>query len=229
MPQQRKNVQRKKGGPPSPKRNARRSGQAASSTQRVAAAVNVGAAFKMPSKRLSALPNGSIAVHNKEIILTVSGAATAGTIPAITGVSAPIALASTALTWLSKFSTIYDKYVFKSLKLTWVPTLPTTTSGSVAIHFDSDDNGGATFISSATNDSALVCPIFEQSSTTVPRHLLSSLPWFSANDTLGPAVQGEVAVASTAIVLLNAAATGTITIGFVMVEYIVHLKNASSS
>jgi len=206
----------------------RRQNRQSPPTQRVAAATNVGVAFKMPTKRISSLPNGVISVHNKEIVFTVQGTATAGVIAAggITGI--PVGLGSTNFTWLSKFSSIYDKYVFKSLKLTFVPTLPTTTSGATAVYFDSDEAATptTTFAQAAVNEAALVCPVFEQCSVSIPPHMLNLLPWYGV--TAAPVTQGFVNGAHTEIVLLNAAAAGTTNLGYVMVEYIVHMKNATS-
>jgi len=201
-----------------------------SNTQRVAAATNVGAVYKMPINRISTLPNGVIAIHNKEIVITLSATATAGVLPA-TPESAILDLSGDAFAWLGKFGSIYDKFSFKSLKLTFVPTLPTTTSGSIAVWFDSDeaDVGATAFVAGATNEAALVCPIFEQSSAAVPNHLLSNLPWYSSSsNTTGPTNQGWVNAVSTSAVLLNAAATGVTLIGYVMAEYVVHLKGATS-
>lgn len=182
----------------------------------------------MPTKRISALPNGVISVHNKEIVLTVQGTATAGVISLSGLVGSFVGIGNTAFTWLNKFSNIYDKYVFKSLKITFVPTLPTTTSGAISVYFDTDEASTAstTFAQSAVNEAALVCPIFEQCSVSIPPHMLNLLPWYG--DTTSPTIQGFIDGAHTEIVLLNASAAGTITVGYVMVEYIVHMKNATA-
>lgn len=199
-------------------------------TQRVAAAVAVGSVFRMPSSRIRSLTQGAIEIHNKEIVASPVGTATAGDIPFVVG-TVPIDISDSDFNWLVKFTTIYDKYCFKSIKITWVPTLPTTTSGSVAIYFDSDETAAATsFVTAATNDSALVCPVFETCTAQVPKHLLTSLPWYSANSTVtGPAVQGTLAYATTGITLINSAAAGSVNLGYIMLEYVVHLKNATSS
>jgi len=199
-------------------------------SQRVAAATNVGAVFKTPSNRISSLPNGVICVHNKEIVLTVNGTAAAGVIPATILSSVDVGIDAASFPWLGKFAALYDKFCFKSLKITFVPTLPTTTSGSIAIYFDSDDtSAAATFVSAATNEAALVCPIFEQSSISVPKHMLNNLPWFTVSGTgTGSKLQGAITGAKTEVTLLNSAAAGSVDIGYIMVEYIVHLKNASS-
>jgi len=198
-------------------------------TQRVAAATNVGAVYKMPTNRISSLPNGIVCIHNKEIIFSVHQTATAGSIPVVKD-GTTVALSSTGFAWLAKFADIYDKYVCKSLKLTFIPTLPTTSSGSIAIWFDSDDASPTdTFPVAASNESALVCPIFEQSSVSIPPHLLANLPWYNATSTTtAPSIQGYVNSVTTDVVLLNGAATGDTQIGYVMAEYIVHLKNATS-
>jgi hypothetical protein len=167
-------------------------------------------------------------VHNKEIVLTVQGSATAGVILAGGLAGTQVDVGNTAFTWLTKFSSIYDKYVFKSLKFTFVPTLPTTTSGAICIYFDADEASTAatTFAQGAVNEAALVCPVFEQCSVSIPPQMLNLLPWYGVN--ASPNVQGFVDGAHTEVTLLNSAAAGTITIGYVMVEYIVHMKNATS-
>jgi len=201
-------------------------------SQRVAAATNVGAVFKMPTNRLSTLPNGVVCVHNKEIVQTISVTATAGVIApaAVPAITVSITSAGN-FPWLGKFGDIYDKFCFKSLKITFVPTLPTTTSGSIAIYYDSDESTApASFPAAATNEAALVCPIFEQSSTTIPKHMLSALPWYSGTTTsTSPTTQGDILAYHTGITLLNSAAAGTTTIGYIMVEYVVHMKNASAA
>jgi len=132
------------------KRMGQRRPRADPTTQRVAAATNVGAVFKVPTNRLTSLPNGVICVHNKEIVQTISATATAGVIAAAAIPTIIVNIdSSSVFPWLSKFGDIYDKYCFKSLKITFVPTLPTTTSGSIALYYDSDEGTAPTSFAAA--------------------------------------------------------------------------------
>jgi hypothetical protein len=121
---------------------------------------------------------GSISISNRQIILPVSGTATAGVIQAAgSNINVnPQSLGG----WFSTMSTNYDQYRLKSLRIVWAPALPTTASGSMAFYFDSQVGSPSVpvYESVAGNWRSLVTPVWATAQLDVPTVMYTRLPWY---------------------------------------------------
>lgn len=182
--------------------------------------------------------NDRIVVRNREIILELTAAATAGAIPT-GGTSSPLAFgAGTAFTssqWLYNLAASYDKFVVRRFRFVYQPILPVTTSGTVAIWFDSDPTAIAVpsgYSSVSGNMNAKTASIFAPIELELRPDQLNRLPQYltALNGAGGSSLTASVGVLKYAnsAVVLSSAITGTVSTGYLWADYEIELLNPSS-
>lgn len=183
----------------------------------------------------------SIIVENNEIAIAVSGTATAGVIPAggsiciMQFVNAATANFLNNTKWVQKLAVAYDKWRLESLDLEFIPSLPFTTSGMTSLFFDSDPSRTAapTSVVATSGDMRAVSKqIYCESKLHVLANQLNRLPQYetiSGTTVNGVANVGSINFVYDSILLSNAAAAGTISIGNVWMKYRIRFLNPSNS
>jgi len=196
------------------------------------AGLAMGTTLPYGNSRMETVGPGHIRVTNRELLIAVSGTAVAGVIPErVFAVPLGVGGTGTTTTWLNKFSTLYDKYLFSRVRYVYEPIVPTTTTGAYTMFFDSEasDVDGLTFVSTSGNYRSVSGPIWSKIPMDVAKPMLQTQKMFSTgtkpNGVLDSAffVCGAMVFATTPVVLLNNAAAGVTTVGYVWVEYVVDL------
>lgn len=183
-----------------------------------------------------------IRVTNTEIALEVTGTATAGNIPAggairvfrFSNVAGPTVFMDQQR-WLTKLALAYDKFKIINLKLRYVPSLPVTWGGQVALRWDSDPGKiapDANLVSISGDMLAKVTQVANACENQVRTDQLNRLPQYenfsSANDT-GVGTVGSINLAYSAITAPSNTTAGTgIVIGYVWMDYTVEFFNPSN-
>lgn len=81
----------------------------------------------------------------------------------------------------SNLAKSFDKVKWKALNIRWVPTLPTTSGGSVAMYYDTDrtDTGATTMTQAASNKGAVMGAIWDRLGYRCNKQMLRSNEWFT--------------------------------------------------
>lgn len=187
------------------------------------------------------MPAGRVMVSNTEIALDVTGTLASGVIPQ-GGAIRVFRFDSTATgnnlnttTWLNGMAKLYDKFIIRKLRLRWVPSVPVTYAGQIAIRWDSDPGKvttdvGVKAISGDMN--ATATQVFNAMSLNVLNNQLNRLPQyetFSAAGDTGVGTVGSMNVAYTAITSPTSTATGSLSLGLLWMDYVVEFLNPSAS
>jgi hypothetical protein len=185
--------------------------------------------------------NGNITVSNREILATIAGTATGGIVPAGSALvafrfanSATAIALGTAL-WINRIAQAYDKWRIKSLTLSYQPSLaPGTTGGQIAYCWDSDPSRTSaisTIVNMSGNMRAQMHHVVEPSILKVLTNQMNRLPQYETfpvtTDLIGGVI-GTVNVAWDPISLGNQAATGSMTVGRVFMDYEIEFLNPSN-
>lgn len=183
----------------------------------------------------------SVIVSNREIAISVTGTATTGVIPAggaicimqfMTGINAKYLDISR---WISKIAGAYDKWILKSLTLHFVPALPFTAAGMYSLFFDADPTRSAapTGVLATSGDMGAVSKqIYSEATYNAKHEQLNRLPQYETYPggtvNVADALIGSINLSWDAITLASAA-TGTVSIGNVWMEYTVQFLNPSGT
>lgn len=110
--------------------------------------------------RFRASPNGGTLVHHKEYLAAISNSTT------FTNVAYPVNPGIvTTFPWLMEIANSYDRYRFRRLKFTYVPSAATSSTGrlTMAFNYNAGDPAPVTkqqiFSIIPNNESAVWCPI----------------------------------------------------------------------
>jgi hypothetical protein len=173
---------------------------------------------------------------NRELIMTLTGTATGGTIP-LGGfiIPADIGRAPSATTWPAGWantqSTLYDKYRFVSLKLAFQPVLPVTAGGAVGMWFDPSTTtfsvtSGFPLVSGNLNGKTT--SVHEPMQIAVKPDQLNRLPQYVCGSDDVSSTVGQIVAVWSAIILGSTAVTGPQTIGYIWADYELEMINPSN-
>nr|UHS72229.1 MAG: hypothetical protein 3 [Tombusviridae sp.] len=181
-----------------------------------------------------------IIVSNTEIALEVQGTVSSGVIPA-SGAIRVFRFEDTSTgnnmnntRWLTKLAKAYDKFKIRKLHLRWVPSLPVTYGGQVALRWDSDPSKTAadTGLLAVSGDMrAVATAVYNQAENRVLTDQLNRLPQyetFPSSGELGIATVGSINLAHSGITP-PAGVTGNVNLGYVWMDYEVEFINPSAS
>jgi hypothetical protein len=75
----------------------------------------------------------------------------------------------------------FDKVKWRRVNLKWVPALPTSAGGSVAMYYDTDrkDVGSTTMQLAAQNKGAVLGALWDSATYSVPKQMLRPNEWFT--------------------------------------------------
>jgi hypothetical protein len=181
-----------------------------------------------------------VIVSNTEIAIEVTGTIASGTIPA-GGAIRVFRFENSAsgnnmntTRWLTKLALAYDKFKIRKLNLRWVPSLPVTYGGQVALRWDSDPSKTAAdsgLLAVSGDMRAVATAVYNSASNKVQTDQLNRLPQYetfpSTGDT-GIATVGSINLAYSGITPPSGV-TGVVNIGYVWMDYEVELINPSAS
>lgn len=183
--------------------------------------------------------NDRIIVRNRKIILELTASATTGAIPT-GGTASPLAFgAGTAFTsaqWLYGIANLYDKFIVRRFRFIYQPIVPVTTSGTVALWFDSDPTATAaplSYLAVSGNMNAKTASIFSPIELDLRPDQLNRLPQYitTLNGAAVSNLVGSVGVlkyANSAAVFSGSTTTGTVATGYLWADYEVELLNPST-
>lgn len=182
-----------------------------------------------------------IRVRNYEIALEVTGTATAGVIPAggaIRVIRFQNAAGPTVFLdqqrWITKLALAYDKFKVHKLTMEWVPTVPVTWAGQIALRFDSDPSKitpDANLVAVSGDMLAKVTQVANSISNPVMLDQLNRLPQyenFPGTGDTGIATVGSINLAHSALTAPSNTTVGVVTIGYVWMRYDVEFLNPSN-
>lgn len=171
--------------------------------------------------KIRQMPSGHTRFRSQTCIPVTSTANTAEAT-----LSADLTVANTALfPAAGNLAKNFDKVKFHRVHAKWVPALPTTAGGSVALHFDSDrtDVGPTTMQEAAQNKGCTMGPLWDRLSYNVNKQMLRTAEWFTTNK--GSVAGTENTFASPGRMHVHFTAqpgvtyTTAQTLGFLVVEY----------
>lgn len=176
-------------------------------------------------------------ITNRELVMTLSGTATGGTIPLggallIVDIGRTPAAGFWPAGWANTQSTLYDKYRFVSLRLSFQPVLPVTAGGAVGMWFDS--YAGGTFSVTAGfplvsgNMNAKTSSVHEPMQLNVRPDQMNRLPQYMTGSDDEASTVGHIAAVWSAIILGSTATTGVQTIGYIWADYEIEMINPSN-
>ena len=121
--------------------------------------------------------NGGVMISNQTII-QVNSAASNGTIKATGDI---VATNATVFPFLAQIAAKYDKIKWHKIQLRWIPALPTTAGGTVAMYFDSDrkDAAPADLAEALQNKGCVISPVWRGVSYNLSRRQLRSNEMFT--------------------------------------------------
>lgn len=121
--------------------------------------------------------NGGMFVTNQTII-PVNSAATNGTVKATGDI---VATNNAVFPFLSEIASKYDKIKWHRIQLRWIPALPTTAGGTVAMYFDSDrkDAAPADLAEALQNKGCVISPVWRGVTYNLTRAQLRSNEMFT--------------------------------------------------
>nr|UHS72358.1 MAG: putative coat protein [Tombusviridae sp.] len=180
-----------------------------------------------------------IVVSNTEIAIEVNGTIATGTIPASGAIRVfrfeDVATGNNMnnTRWLTKLAKAYDKFKIRKLHLRWVPSLPVTYGGQVALRWDSDPSKTTadTGLLAVSGDMrAVATAVYNSAENHVLTDQMNRLPQYETfpqtGDT-GIATVGSINLAYSGITP-PAGVTGTVNIGYVWMDYEVEFLNPSA-
>lgn len=178
-----------------------------------------------PRNRNRSLGNGNL-IHQGESGIAIS---MANNTTATTTSLDLICANATSFPSLSAIAKTYDKIKWRRLRMKWVPSLPTTSGGSVAIYFDNDrtDVGATSVPLALQNKKAKSCAIWDSLSSTVSSVQLRSRELFSTFIGSGSTTEntftspGRIHVHTTS--LPGVTFTASTVVGYLWLEYDVEL------
>lgn len=121
---------------PKPKRKRRTRNQAFQQTMMVAAPVAKAMVGSMRGPRTRSTPNGVIVENSESVAALVSNTTANAESVGVTELS----VRTGTLPWLRQLGSLYAKYRFKSLKITYEPYCPTSVGGQVVFALVYDEN-----------------------------------------------------------------------------------------
>lgn len=179
-------------------------------------------------------------MSNTEIALEVQGSVNSGVIPA-SGAIRVFRFEDTATgnnmnntRWLTKLAKAYDKFKIRKLHLRWVPSLPVTYGGQVALRWDSDPSkttADSGLLAVSGDMRAVATAVYNQAENRVLSDQLNRLPQyetFPVSGDTGIATVGSINLAYSGITP-PAGVTGVVNIGYVWMDYEVEFINPSAS
>jgi hypothetical protein len=180
-----------------------------------------------------------IVVSNTEIAIEVNGTVASGTIPASGAIrvfrfdAVNTGNNMNNSRWLTKLALAYDKFKIRKLHLRWVPSLPVTYGGQVALRWDSDPSKTTadTGLLAVSGDMrAVATAVYNAAENRVLTDQLNRLPQYEtfpqAGDT-GIATVGSINLAYSTVTP-PPGVTGTVNIGYVWMDYEVEFLNPSA-
>lgn len=194
--------------------------------------------------------NGWAGLENEEIILAISPTfATTGIAPATSwmrqiGFTAQTADAATRINalnltrFIGKYAQNFDKFIVEDLWLEYRPVTPVTTSGGVALRYESDPSS-ATLDASAEamasgNLNCQIAAAYEGIKLHVLKNQINRLPQYDvqhanqALENLGTTCAGSVRFATDQLLLNRTLTTaGAVNIGYVKMKYKLKFLNPS--
>lgn len=181
-----------------------------------------------------------IIVSNTEIAIEVNGTIASGTIPAGGAIRVfkfeNVATGNNMNTtrWLTKLALAYDKFKIRKMHLRWVPSLPVTYGGQVALRWDSDPSkttADTSLLAVSGDMRAVATAVYNGADNKVMNDQLNRLPQYetfpSTGDT-GVATVGSINLAHSSITPPSGV-TGVVNIGYVWMDYEVEFINPSAS
>lgn len=208
--------------------------------QRTAGVVVTQEAARM---QLDPIRNG-IRVRNREIVKTISRAATTGAIPfgadAIAWrfnnaqIAPPPSPAESVLgpyLWLGQLATLYDKFIIKRLHFEFIPSLPFTATGQVAMYWDSDPFPvtPSSFQQVSGNVYAKAVHISQPNTLAVRPNQVDRLPQYQTSVTTAAADFGTGTSGWLMFVnqpgSLSSATTGDVSLGTLWMDYEIEFLN----
>lgn len=208
----------------------------------------------LPPQGLSAIPRSyttgrpnmasagtNLRLKNTEIALEIVGTAAAGVIPA-GGAIRVIRFSNTAgpsvfldqSRWIGRLATLFDKFTLHTLKLRYVPSLPVTWAGQVALRFDAD-TGKITPDASLLAVSGDMYAKATQVANAIENKVdlkqidrLGQYETFAAPNDTGIATIGSINLAYSSLTAPSNTTTGAVTIGYVWMDYDVEFLNPSN-
>lgn len=181
-----------------------------------------------------------IIVQNTEIAIEVTGTIATGTIPAGGAIRVfrfeNVATGNNMNTtrWLTKLAIAYDKFKIRKMNLRWVTALPVTYGGQVALRWDSDPSKTAvdTGLLAVSGDMrAVATAVYNSCENRVMQDQLNRLPQyetFSTTNDLGIGTVGSINLAYSTITPPSGV-TGTVTLGYVWMDYEIEFINPSNT
>jgi len=183
------------------------------------------------SPKMAGMANGHTRVTNSTIVpITMDKVNTAKTFTSDVTVGN-----STVFPILGSLSKNFDKVKWHKLSLEWVPSVPTTTGGNIAMYFDTDrtDVGATTISQALQNAKCVISPCWQKTRFNLNRSMLRTTEWFTTDTdpvTASPAPQTNNTFASpgrfhllvTPLLGVTIAADATV-IGYVKADYVVEL------
>lgn len=221
--------------------------------QRKGANSNLAPRFKQPlfpvAMRQTGTPKyrngaqGSIFLTNREILVTLTGTAAAGVIPAGTAIKSFMFTPGTSsyilddAYWLTKIARAYDKWRIIKLELSYQPSLaPGTTGGMLGYVFDSDPSRNTAIPSIPAMSGemrSLIQHVVEPSTLKVLTSQLNRLPQYETfpiiGETTSVAQIGTCNVAWDPISLGASTIAGNLTIGRIFMDYEIEFLNPSNT
>ena len=121
--------------------------------------------------------NGGVFVTNQTII-PVNSATTNGTVKATGDI---VATNTTVFPFLAQIAQKYDEIKWHKIQLRWIPALPTTAGGTVAMYFDSDrkDAAPADLAEALQNKGCVISPVWRGVSYNLTRQQLRTNEMFT--------------------------------------------------
>lgn len=180
-------------------------------------------------------------LKNTEIALEIVGTAVAGVIPAggairvirFSNVAGPSVFLDQSR-WITKLAIAFDKYTLHSLKLRYVPSLPVTWAGQVALRFDADTGKitpDASLLAVSGDMYAKATQVANAIENKVDLKQINRLGQYetfaAANDT-GISTIGSINLAYSSLVAPSTSTVGSVTIGYVWMDYDVEFLNPSN-
>lgn len=189
--------------------------------------------------RITSFPELRTVVHNTEIISSVT------TTLATSSYYTVFPVSPTFFTWLGTVADNYSKFKFRKFRVTYVPSVGTTTNGNVAMGFGYDmgdvyptSTGGLATnqpASATENDSVVSCrpsvmmSAWEESSIEFPpdrmkeNRFIDQGDWNFPSTTIASALQRNWG--SDGYVLVNGIGPASTNLGKIHIEYIIELIN----
>nr|UHS72317.1 MAG: putative coat protein [Tombusviridae sp.] len=193
--------------------------------------------------QMDPIRNG-IRVRNREIVKTISRSATTGAFPfsadavgwrfmnsQTTQPASPGAGSLGPYLWLGQLATLYDKFIIRKLHFEFIPSLPFTSTGQVAMYWDSDPDPifPSNFQQVSGNVYAKAVQISQPCTLAVRPNQVNRLPQYQTSMASG-SPSADTATAGWLVFVnqdgsLSTATTGVISLGTIWVDYEIEFLN----